>query len=111
VRAKADSDDRIGVLEITAYPDGGVTAKLLPPDQATTAPPWPMREKILEHLDTYDGASKNAIENGVDGKAESIRAALRWLVTEEWVSVEKVGQAHRHHITTKGRDEWEDGTR
>jgi hypothetical protein len=32
--------------------------------------------------------------------------ATAWLVREEWVEVERVGNAHRHHLTDKGRDEW-----
>ena len=69
VRAKADSDDRIAVLEVTAYPDGGTPLPyLLPPDEARTTPPWPLCERILELLDTYDGASKSQLENDVEGK-------------------------------------------
>jgi hypothetical protein len=111
VRSKADSDDRIAVLEVTAYPDGGVTAHLVPPDEATTTPPWPLCQRILELLETYEGASKSQLENDVEGKAETIRAATKWMAGKDWIDVRKVGTAHRHFLTDLGREALRDGTR
>jgi hypothetical protein len=95
-------DKRIAVLEVTSYPDGGVTARLLPPDQATIMPPWPLCERILSYLIRYDGASKTAIEEEAGGRAATVREALRWMTDEGWIVVSKVGRSHCHSVTPEG---------
>jgi len=62
--------------------------------------------RIAEYLADYEGSSKKAIEENVTGKAAAIRDALRWMAAEErsWVRIEKVGQAHYHHLTDAGRE-------
>jgi hypothetical protein len=106
VRARA-VDGRIATLELTAWPDGGITSALIAPDSAP-APDLHLCRRIIDYLLTYDGASKNAIEKDVDGKAERIREAIAWMVDLPrcWVRVEKVGVAHRHYITEVGRAEF-----
>jgi len=109
VRPHQQGDDkRIAILEITSYPDGGITARLLPPDQATILPPWQLCERILQFLTRYDGASKNTVENDVEGRAETIREAVRWMVDEGWIAVEKVGRSHQHSLTALGRQQLEE---
>ncbi len=110
VRACADQD-RIGDLEVTAWPDGGITARIVPPGEATTVPPWSLVEAICAVLDMYEGAAKSQLERDVGSRAETVRAATAWLVKEGWVDVQRVGTAHRHYLTVKGRDEWKAGTR
>jgi hypothetical protein len=99
-------DKRIAILEVTSYPDGGVTGRLLPPDQATIMPPWQLCEKILHHLRTYDGDTKNNLVDAVGGNSGSVREAIRYLVDDAeppLIRVEKVGQSHRHSLTEAGR--------
>jgi len=98
-------DRRIAILEITSYPDGGVSARLLPADQANVMPPWVLCERILQFLVRYDGASKNTIENDIDGRAGTIREAVRWMVDEGWITVEKVGRSHCHSVSIKGHEQ------
>ena len=108
VRPHQQGDDkRIAILEITSYPDGGVTGRLIPPDQATVLPPWQLCVRILHHLKTYDGETKNNLVDAVGGHAGTAREAIRYLVEDAeppLVSVEKVGQSHRHSLTNAGRD-------
>lgn len=103
VRAHA-VEGRIGVLELTAWPDGGVTAVVLPPTVAV-APDLALCQRIAEYLTQYDGASKVRIETDVDGKTDTIRQALAWMAAPErlWVEVRKMGQSHRHYLTDEGR--------
>jgi len=103
LRAKTD-DGAIAVLELTAYPDGTVIGRVLPPDEARTAPPWTVCAAILAYLTQYDGASKAAIEHDIGGRAEALRQALKWMVTREWVDVRKEGVSHRHYLLDAGRD-------
>jgi hypothetical protein len=96
-------DKRIGILEITSYPDGGVSGIVLPPDQATITPPWALIERILNYINTYDGASKTNIEEATEGRVATTRAALGWLVEQGHVAVTKSGQSHRHSLTIEGQ--------
>ena len=98
-------EGKVGTLTITAYPDGGVTASLDPHNAGALLVDMAYAGRILQHLSLYDGLSKNRIENEVEGKVPSIRNALSWLVTQEWIRVEQKGQSHLHWLTEKGRQE------
>lgn len=101
VRGHARSDV-IGVLELTSYPDGALTARIAPPGESSTVPDFDLLLKIGQLLAVYDGASKNRIESDVDAKAERIRNALGWMIANGWVTVVKAGATHRHHLTDDG---------
>jgi hypothetical protein len=107
IRGKA-IEGRIGTLELTAYPDGKVDAVISPPG-SDPAPEYPLLLRILEHLDTFTGASKRQVENEVEGKGERIRDAIKWMTAADqgWLRVEKVGQSHQLHITDIGQAELE----
>lgn len=106
VRAHSD-EERAGVLELTSYPDGGMTITIIPPGGADSAPDSGLINRIVDHLERYDGSTKNGIMADVEGKQEAIRAALKWMAAPErlWISIERVGQSHRHSLTDKGREE------
>jgi hypothetical protein len=95
-------EEQVGRLELTSWPDGGVTAALVPP--GAEEPDLGLVRRIVEYLATYDGASKNRIETDVEGKAENIRRALGWMVDQGYLTVTKAGQSHQHHLTDRGRD-------
>ncbi|MGA0894614.1 MAG: AAA family ATPase [Ilumatobacteraceae bacterium] len=97
--------DVIGVLELVAYPDGGLTAKIVPAGESSTVPDIHLLSKIGNFLSVYDGASKNKIIGEVEGKTDSVRNAVQWMVDNLWLSVTKSGQSHRHHLTDLGRKE------
>lgn len=62
-------------------------------------------EKVSRFLEISPGASKNAIEEGVTGKREVVRAALAELLTEGYVSEKKDGSAMRHYSVRPFREE------
>lgn len=97
-------DGTIGTLELTAYPDGGVTAALVPAD-TDPAPELELAIRVLEHLELYDGATTRNIEDGVPGKALTLRSCLKWLAHDDrrWITVEQKGRSHLHWITDEGR--------
>lgn len=105
VRSHAAPDKRIGTMTLTSYPDGGVTVCVEPPGQAR--PDFGIMVEIAEYIEVYDGASLSAIEKGIGGNSQRIREALRWMAdtARTWVTVTKVGQAHRHSLTDVGRKE------
>jgi hypothetical protein len=104
VRGNAKGDT-IGVLELTSYPDGGLTVKIVPAGEASTVPDIELLTRIGQTLALYVGSPKSRIEAEVEGKTDTIRHALRWMVDNKWVEVEKAGNSHRHHLTQLGRDE------
>jgi hypothetical protein len=104
VRAIAP-DGKIGALQLTAWPDGGVTAALAP-ITGEPAPDLGLVHRIAAYLADYEGSSKKAIEEGVSGKTDAIRSAFRWMAAEdrEWIRIERSGQTHRHYLTESGKD-------
>ena len=108
VRAFA-AEGKVGTLTITAWPDGGVTCRLVPPGEEM--PDSHLVQRIREYLDTYDGSSVRAIEAAVEGKAVALRGATSWLVDSGQVRVERKGNAHLHFLTDVGRDALKAGTR
>lgn len=107
VRAHAADGDAVGMLKLTSWPDGGVTAAV----EAVSDMPTPdlvLCRRILEHLLVYDGVSGRNVEDGVQGKGPAIREALRWMAEppREWLRVEKKGVAHLHFLTDVGREEF-----
>ena len=98
------------VLDLVAYPDGGITARYLPPTDsaATSTPPAALLVEILRHVEVYAGCSGRAIREVIPRRAEDVVAALRWLVDKLWIEVRPVGRAHLHHLTDLGRSELED---
>lgn len=97
-------DGIVGTLEITSYPDGGVIAKIASPTELSSAPAIELRVAILDHLATYDGASKSAIEATIGGNAAVTRGAVKWHVDNGHIEVRREGVAHRHYLTPRGRD-------
>jgi Bifunctional DNA primase/polymerase, N-terminal/AAA domain len=104
VRAIA-TDGRVASLELTAWPDGAVTAALSP-FATNPAPNLALVRRIAAYLDQYEGSSKKVIEENVTGNAGQIRDALRWMAGEQrgWVRIEPKGMAHLHFLTDAGRD-------
>ena len=96
---------RIAVLELTSWPDGGVSAALAPADAETAD--LGLAVAILAHLELYDGASMRNIEDGVPGKAITVRECLKWLAHEDraWIAVEQKGRSHLHWLTEEGREQ------
>ncbi len=96
----------VAVFQLTAHPDGGVTGRMVPPEQAVGSPPADLLLRICEYLALYEGASKTSIEEGVTGKTETIRAAVTWMAgdDQQYVEIERVGQTHRHTLTAAGYD-------
>ncbi len=76
VRAHA-IDYRVGTLDITAYPDGGVMARITPPGE--TSPDLALVKRVAEYLHQYDGAAKSAIEKDVAGRRKGLgRRCTGW---------------------------------
>lgn len=97
------SESIIARLELTSYPDGGVSARLARPDEHPEVIDFVLAGRIADYLTAYDGASKNAVESSVAGNANAIRATLAALVKADCVAVTKRGAGHYHSLTDKGR--------
>lgn len=97
-------EGKVATFELTSYPDGGVSAALVP-TTAASAPDLALVLRILDYLATYDGSSGRKVEESVEGKTDGIRAALKWMAADEraWVQVEIKGRSHLHWLTDEGR--------
>lgn len=105
VRGYAEGDV-VGRLELTAYPDGGLSMSLELPG-GVAGPDHRLALAILQHLETYDGSSGRQITESLEGKTDSIRAALKWMtdLDRAWIRVEPKGRSHLHWLTAAGRQE------
>ncbi len=99
-------EDKLGTLNLTAYPDGGVSGSIDIPTEAG-ARDQRVIERILAYLAVYDGASKNSVETNIDARHSAVRDALTWMTTSDpvLVTVELKGRSHLHHLADAGR-EW-----
>lgn len=102
----ASQGNRIAVMELTSYPDGGVTIELLAPD-ATPAPDLELCRRIGAHLGVYDEQSGRQIHMALGGNEQALRTALKWMAAEPqmWVAIDKKGRSHLHSLTPRGRTE------
>jgi hypothetical protein len=94
----------IARMELTSYPDGGVTVALLAPGESTAPLDLILASRIAEYIDVYERSSQSAIEKTVQGNTNSIRATLKSMVESGWVFVEQRGQSHLHTLTETGKD-------
>jgi hypothetical protein len=108
VRARA-VDARITTMELTGYPDGGVSIAFTTAS-ATIAPDMALCSRLLGYLSMYEGATQNQCTHNVEGKTDAVRDALRWMTETEraWITVQRVGNAHRHYLTDAGREQLPD---
>jgi hypothetical protein len=112
VRATASGFEQVkpvAIMQLTAYPDGSVTGRLLPPDQATTTPPIRLLEAIAQELKVYPGSTQRKLEEQVGGSASNLREALRYMVEHGLITVEKVARSHLHTLTDKAVTELLEG--
>jgi hypothetical protein len=107
VRAGAIGFDRIktiAIMELNAYPDGGITGRLLPPDQVTTAPPQKLIEAVAAHLSIYPGVSGRNVWQTIGGREDTVREVLAYMVRANYVAVTVSGRSHLHTLTPAGLD-------
>lgn len=90
VRGFAAGNRHVGELHITAYPDRGITARIVPAVELPEGGfrPTHLMEKISQILTGVPepGLSKRAIRGGVKGKSEAKDLALELLVAEGYVA-------------------------
>jgi len=106
------TDDHAGILELTSWPDGGVSIALDPADAAGGRDDEPdpgLCRKILGYVAQYPGASRRNICEGVKARDERIREAVTWMVLrpEPWLAAEPKGNGFRHSLTAAGTAEIE----
>jgi hypothetical protein len=89
--------DTVTTGVVTSDPDGALGIRLTTSD-AVVQPDARLLEAIVEHLRTYEGATHTQLEKAVGGNAGTFRNALSWLIRSGAVTVDHVGNAHRHHL-------------
>lgn len=99
-------DGAVGLFRVTAWPDGKLDADIIDrADLGDEGADMVIAGRVLTHLATYEGASKNQLEESVVGNRDAIRAVTSWMVGKGWIEVRPVGTAHRHYLTDTGRQE------
>jgi hypothetical protein len=103
VRGRCE-EGQVGLLEVTSYPDGGLSAALMAPGAETNAVDMALIGEILGHLATYEGATTRSLEESVGARGARVRGAVKAAIGRGWIEVRKVGSSHQHHITDAGRE-------
>ena len=101
VRGLTNGDDSIGLLKLTSWADGGVTIYLEAPssteDESTVD--RAVAREVIRHLTTYQGATWSNIKQNIRAMDSRKHDALKWLIAQGWVRVERKGQSHQHYLT------------
>ncbi|MEX1140985.1 MAG: AAA family ATPase [Thermoleophilaceae bacterium] len=99
VRTYAEGN-QIALMRLHSDPDTGAVAVTLNPPDATGDEgefrPTVLMERISQAVEVNPGLVTRDIR-ALSGKATALDQALRLLVAEGFVSVERKGQAHHHH--------------
>jgi hypothetical protein len=96
------------VMDSTPFPErpdepGPLRIYLNAPDASVIGPagefrPTLLMSRISDYLVAVDGPSQTAIENYLGGNRDNVRKAIRALVNEGYVRIERHGQATRHYL-------------
>ncbi len=99
VRGAIGGNLPVADVSLTAYPDGGIVARVAPPGTTGTDE---HQARILEHLAHYDGATKTDLR--ALGYSDAVDRAAKDLAASDLIEIRKEGRSHRHYLTDAGRD-------
>lgn len=104
VRAFAAGDD-VATMRLVSGEDGAITVTLEPPEaESSEFRPTVLMERLSEAIEKSPGLTTNDLLGAVKGKTDAKRIALRLLVDEGYVRVDREGQARRHYVETPYRE-------
>ena len=81
----------VASIEVTADPDGGLRMRVLDPRDTVPVPPLDLVTRIVEALRRFGELSMTKLEEQVEGKAETKRAARNWLIDRGAIVVDSRG--------------------
>jgi hypothetical protein len=99
VRGQTGADHQVAVIEVAAWPDGGVTIRLLPPGSGDDFDVR-MRSIIAAHLAAYPGASKTDLRSL--GNSDAVDDEVKRMLAADLVRTESTGRRHYHQLTDAG---------
>ena len=104
VRAHEDRDKCVAMMELVSSDDGAVRVVLEPPGDPGAWRPTGLMERVSLLLETYPGAGKREIREGITAKAEWIDKAILALAAEGYITVQPDGRSHKHFSVRKFRE-------
>jgi hypothetical protein len=90
--------DTVATGTVISDPDGGLRIALSPSDDVVIMPRLETLRAIVDVLRRFPGTTKRQLEDETEGKAETIRHALKWLQDGGAVTVETSGRGHRLYL-------------
>jgi AAA domain len=97
-------DRWVGNLRLASDHAPGVTCAVEAPAEKGVFRPTALMEKVSRLLEEQPGLSRRAVRTGVKGKNDYVDLALELLVANEFVAVERDGQARRHRVVRPYRE-------
>jgi hypothetical protein len=95
VRRLAEGE-HVATARLFSEPDDAVRVVIEPPAERGEFRPTTLMERLSEAIELEPGIGKKALRGAVTGKNDAKELALRLLVADQFVRVERDGQAHRH---------------
>lgn len=95
--------DLIADMRLVSEDEGGVTIDLKPPLDPAEFRPTVLMERLSRAIEQSPGITKRDLRK-VPGKTEFKDKALRLLIAEEFVALDRDGQAHLHRSIKPYRD-------
>lgn len=99
----SDRTQAIASFELVSFADDGVTLHLAAPSEDDATVDLALVRVIARHLAAYESDTTTNVEKGVGGRGSTVRSTLKTMAGRGWITIDKVGGAHRHTLTEQGR--------
>lgn len=107
VRSICEDRKYPGTLEITAYPDGGITAGVTTSVMAPT-PPMEVIAEVMRVLVQFGGDdTETHLVKFCSYPEGAVVEAIQWLLDSDWIAAGKKSNSTVYSVTTKGANEWD----
>lgn len=109
VRGIAAGGHIVGMLELTSWPDEGVTWRLEPAAERDGGfRPTHLMERISKAIEQTPGLTAKALRGAVSGRGTSVDLAIELLVAEGWVRVDPGSRGAKLHHSERPYREADD---
>jgi len=93
VRGGRSGSALVAVAEMTAFPDGSLTVRLVNPNDTVTTPPFDLITRILDRVKRDGPINITNIKKAVGGNSEAVGVAIDFLRDKGALDTELVGRA------------------
>lgn len=93
VRGGRSESALVAVAEMTAFPDGSLTVRLVNPKDTVTAPPFDLITRILDRVRRDGPITPNKVQEALGGNRSTVLAAVDYLRDKGALDTEQSGRS------------------